>query len=683
MANTWMRVRRRERSVLLSRVRFELRTSRGRVELVLLSMVVSVTAHAQSLTLMYGLFQDHAVLQRDRPIEVWGHAASGETVTVALDTAGASARADAAGEWKVTLPAMSAGGPFVLKAHGTSGNEQSANDVLVGDVFLCSGQSNMELPVRRSGDTDSEIRNATHDRIRMLTVQHAASPTPLAAFHDPVQWQSASPTTVPEWSATCFYFARELQKTVQVPIGLVHSSWGGSNIRPWLSAAALQANGYASGIALLSLYAKDPAAAQAQFGKQWEQWWREKTGQKPGTEPWSASPGSMGKTSSWSATPPQVGDWRFWGVPAMREFSGEVWFRTHVTLSAAQAKSATTRLDLGAINMVDETWINGHVIGNTFGFDANRTYNIAPGVLHAGDNLLVVNTMSNYGSRGMLNSGSPRQLVFADGSTIPLDGSWQYQVVPDSVGYPPRTPWEPVGGLGTLYNAMIAPLGHFGFRAALWYQGESNTGEWQSYQGLLAGLMADWRRQFGAELPFLVVQLPNYGPQTSTPVESDWAGLREAQKQAVAHDAHAGLAVTIDIGDPQNLHPTNKQEVGRRLARAARHVVYGESLAPSGPVAVSATRVGNNVVIDFRDVEGALVAYSHDSPIGFELCGEAVHSCKFADAQLAGTKVELAGGEGAQRVRYCWADSPVCTLFDGARLPAGPFELAITGNTAQ
>jgi len=641
-----------------------------------MSMVVSVMARAQPLTLMSGLLQNHAVLQRDRPIEVWGDAAGGETVTVTLATASASTRADAAGRWSLMLPALSAGGPFTLQAHGSSGSEQSAEDVLIGDVFLCSGQSNMELPVRRSGDTDSEIRNSTNDRIRMLTVQHAASPTPLAAFHDPVKWQSASPATVPEWSATCFYFARELQKAVPVPIGLVHSSWGGSNIRPWLSAAALRAGGYGPGIELLSLYAKDPAAAQARFGRQWEQWWRDKTGQRPGTEPWSP-----GNTASWQATPPQVGDWRFWGVPAMREFSGEVWFRTHITLTAAQAKSAN-RLNLGAINMVDETWLNGHVVGNTFGFDADRTYNIAPGVLHAGDNLLVVNTMSNYGSRGMLNSGSRRELVFADRSTLSLDGAWQYQVVPDSVGYPPRTPWEPVGGLSTLYNAMIAPLGHFGFRGALWYQGESNTGEWQRYEGLLTGLMADWRGQFGAELPFLVVQLPNYGPRTTTPVESDWAELREAQMQAVARDAHAGLAVTIDIGDPQNLHPTNKQEVGRRLARAARHVIYGEAIAPSGPVAVSATRIDGKVVIDFRDVEGSLVAYSHESPIGFELCGESPHSCQYADAHLDGTRVELTDVGGSQRVRFCWADSPVCTLFDGAHLPAGPFEMAIGGPPA-
>jgi sialate O-acetylesterase len=233
--------------------------------------------------------------------------------------------------------------------------------------------------------------------------------------------------------------------------------------------------------------------------------------------------------------------------------------------------------------------------------------------------------------------------------------------------------------LSTLYNAMIAPLGTYGLRAVLWYQGESNTGDPHSYEALLAALMADWRRQFGAELPFLIVQLPNYGAQAFTPVESGWAEVREAQRLAVAHDPHAGLAVTIDIGEPRNLHPTNKQDVGSRLARAARHVVYGEALAPSGPVPLAAKPAAGQIVVDFGDVEGRLVAYSHGSPIGFELCADAPGSCRFADARTDGTRVLLSipDAMAPTRVRYCWGDSPVCTLFDLAALPAGPFELKI------
>ncbi len=709
---------------------------------VVAGLLVGAQAQAQTQTgtqaqasLAFGsLFQDHAVLQRDRPIVVWGRAARGEGVSVSLGAATATTRADPSGQWSVQLPAMGAGGPFVLSAQGSAGVQQAVRDVLVGDVFLCSGQSNMELPVRRAGDTDSEIRDSTNDTIRMLSVEHASSSTIQTEFAGPMSWQSAAPETVPAWSAACFFFARELQKTIHVPIGLVNASWGGSNIRPWMSAAALHANGgYESALGLLALHGKDPAAAQSELGWEWEAWWRGKSGERVGEESWSvggraasarsgasgasarsgASAGHRDLASSatptalasvnrdaWQTAPANLGDWRYWGVAELREFTGLVWFRTHLMLSAAQAKAAN-RIDLGAINQVDETWINGHVIGNTFGYNADRSYNIAPGVLHAGDNVLVINALSNYGSGGLLQGGARRALQLADGKSIPLDGPWQYRIAPASYGYPPRAPWEPVGGLSTLYNAMIAPLGQYSFRGAVWYQGESNTEEADTYQALLTGLMADWRQQFGAGLPFLVVQLPNYGKLSSQPEESGWAELREAQRAAVAKDPHAGLAVTIDIGDPHNLHPTNKQDVGRRLARAARHVIYGESIAPSGPIALSVTRENGDVVVDFGDVDRTLVAYGHESPIGFELCGDAPRSCRFADARIEGAKVTLesaggpaatadgtsetageaaksAGGAAVTRVRYCWADSPVCTLFDASRLPAGPFELRVS-----
>ena len=639
---------------------------------------------AQTSLAFGGLFQDHGVLQRDRPIVVWGRAASGEGVSVSLGAATATTRADPSGQWSVQLPPVGAGGPFVLSAQGSAGVQQAVRDVLVGDVFLCSGQSNMELPVRRAGDTDSEIRDSRNDTIRMLSVEHASSLTVQTEFAGPMSWQSAAPETVPAWSAACFFFARELQKTIHVPIGLVNASWGGSNIRPWMSAAALHANGgYESALGLLALYGKDPAAAQSQLGGEWETWWRGKSGERVGEEPWSVGGrAASGGVPAWQTTPAELGDWRYWGVPELREFTGLVWFRTHLTLSAAQAKAAN-RIDLGAINQVDETWINGHVIGNTFGYNADRSYNITPGVLHAGDNLLVINALSNYGSGGLLQGGARRALQLADGKSIPLDGPWQYRIAPSSYGYPPRAPWEPVGGLSTLYNAMIAPLGRYSFRGALWYQGESNTEEAGSYQALLTGLMADWRQQFGAQLPFLVVQLPNYGRLSSQPEESGWAELREAQRAAVAKDPHAGLAVTIDIGDPHNLHPTNKQDVGRRLARAARHVIYGESIAPSGPIALRATRENGDVVVSFSDVDRTLVAYGHESPIGFELCGDAPRSCRFADARIEGAKVALqsSGDVPVTRVRYCWADSPVCTLFDASRLPAGPFELRVSAGS--
>ena len=287
--------------------------------------------------------------------------------------------------------------------------------------------------------------------------------------------------------------------------------------------------------------------------------------------------------------------------------------------------------------------------------------------------------LTTYGPGGLLAKGERRALHLPGGESIALTGVWEYRMVPSAVGTPPRTPWESVGGLSTMYNAMIAPLGAYGLRAVLWYQGESNNSEPQSYRSLLETLMADWRRQFGRDLPFLIVQLPNYGALPTAPTESGWAQVREAQRLAVAHDAHAGLAVTIDIGDPHNLHPTNKQDVARRLAKTARHVIFGESTPPSGPAPVSATRDSNGIVVEFTDVEGGLVAYSHAGPIAFELCDDAPHSCRFASAQIEGSRVVLSvpAGSSPTRVRYCWADSPVCTLADVGGLPAVPFELRV------
>ena len=213
----------------------------------------------------------------------------------------------------------------------------------------------------------------------------------------------------------------------------------------------------------------------------------------------------------------------------------------------------------------------------------------------------------------------------------------------------------------------------------LWYQGESNAGEAAQYQALLAALMGDWRRQFGPHLPYLIVELPNFGAIPTAPSASDWANLREAQRRAVLNDAHAALAVTIDVGDPRQLHPPDKQSVGVRLARAARHLIYGETLTASGPVPRTATRDGAHVVVSFDAVEGALTAYSSNRPIAFELCGTEQSSCRFVDATLQSDRVVLDASaiQTLKRVRFCWGDAPVCNLSDRSGLPAGPFEIAI------
>jgi sialate O-acetylesterase len=353
-----------------------------------------------------------------------------------------------------------------------------------------------------------------------------------------------------------------------------------------------------------------------------------------------------------------------------------VWFRRSAHLTKAQAES-DAQLSIGAIDEVDETWVNGRPLANSFGYGTERTYAVPKGWLHAGDNSIVINVLSTWDAAGMYGPPEHMALRFADRGTVPLGGQWRYQTVPESMGFPPRAPWESVGGLSTLYNAMIAPLLSFGVRGVLWYQGESNAGD-ARYQSLLASLMADWRDRSASDLPFLIVELPGFGKPSAVAASSAWANLREAQRRAVAADKNAALAVTIDVGDAQELHPPNKQAVGARLARAARRLVYGEAVSASGPVISEARRSGNAVLISFDDVDGQLLAYSALRPIGFELCGPAEDSCRFVDALISGREVRIEPAEPkATRVRFCWGDAPACNLYDQSGLPAGPFENAI------
>ena len=634
------------------------------------------TLAADALPLLHPLFSDHAVLQRGRSIPVWGWAAPGESVRVTFADTSVSARASDSGRWHVELPAMDAGGPYELRVQTDGGASAQARDVLVGEVWLCSGQSNMVLEVHRTLNARAEIADASNESIRMLTLGQAGSYTPLDVFAAPVQWLPATSAHVAGFSATCYYFARELQKTVNVPLGLITAAWGGSNIQTWMSRDAVRATGYYDELLeLLDLRSRDAAAAERRWGTLWENWWKSRVPTKTGNEPWSTAPL---REEQWRVVPNLNDVWEKWGVPELASFNGMLWYRTTFTLNAKQAKQAT-RLSLGPIDEVDETWLNGVAVGYTSGAGTDRVYEIAPRLLRAGDNVLVINALDTYGNGGLHGSADKRVLQLGDGSEVALDRTWYYQVAPPIPGRAPRAPWEPVRGLTMIHNAMIAPLVPYGLKGVLWYQGESNTDDTDRYQRLLAGLMADWRSKFGGELSFLVVQLANYGPVATQPAESGWAGVREAQRAAVAEDARAGLAVTIDIGDPYDIHPANKQEVGRRLARAARHVVYGESLAPSGPVARAARVESGRVVVEFDDVEGRLLAHGAEVAIGFELCGAEPATCHYVTGTPDGNRVWLdAGATTPARVRYGWADSPVCTLFDLAGLPAGPFELPIT-----
>ncbi|WP_374012585.1 sialate O-acetylesterase [Pseudoxanthomonas koreensis] len=630
--------------------------------------------------LLHTMFQDHAVLQRDQPLRVWGLAPPGETVRIELAGRSASARAGADGRWQAALPALEAGGPHTLVASAGKA-QQTVSDLLVGDVWLCSGQSNMELQVWRSLDARAEIASAGNDRIRLLTVPQVSEVSAQATFSRPVQWRPVDSESVRDFSAACYFYARELQKTVDVPMGLVNAAWGGSRIEPWIGAPTLRTLGRLDGeLDVLERFAVDPAAAVAQWGRLWQDWWSGRPGVSAGDAPWDAATQAAG---NWRQAPAALGAWERWGVPELAEFNGMVWYRTTVELTAAQAAQDAV-LALGPADEIDMTWVNGQGVGSTYGAGSGREYTLPAGLLREGGNEVVVNVLDTYRDGGLAGPATLHALVLADGTRVPLAQGWEYRIVPREAGNPPRAPWQSAAGLSTLYNGMIAPLGHYGLRGALWYQGESNTGEPDEYADLLRALRDDWRARFSPDLPLLVVQLAGFGMPNSAPVESGWADLREVQRAVAAEDARTGLVVAIDIGDRYDIHPTNKQELGRRLARVARHVVYGEAIAPSGPVPTGASRNGDAVVVAFGDVEGTLVAYGADAPLGFELCTDAPGSCRFARAELWHNRVTLRTSHAheATRVRYCWADSPVCTLFDrndsGPGMPAGPFEIPLS-----
>ncbi len=369
--------------------------------------------------------------------------------------------------------------------------------------------------------------------------------------------------------------------------------------------------------------------------------------------------------------------WRSAGIADLADFEGAVWLRTTIDLTAAQVAAAKT-LRLGPIDKFDETYINGTYVGGGSVEWAWRGYSIAPGRLHAGRNVIAIRVLGGANGGGFANPAS-RGVELADGTLVPFGGTWRYArgtALKDKWIAPP--PWDVPNSLTTLYNGMIAPLTGYGLKLAAWYQGEANAGAAVEYRKLLPLLMADWRRTFAApQLPFFVVQLTSWNKPATTPVESGWAELRQAQAESVAADAHAGLAVTLDVGDRFDIHPTQKAVVGERLARVARVVAYGHPGLRSGPEATAVVRQGSDLVVRYRNVTDGLHGYSANQVIGFETC--AGDTCTYAPAVPQGDSVVLTGANrpGVTRVRYAWADAPFVNLFDGVDLPAAPFVLPV------
>ncbi|RST30214.1 9-O-acetylesterase [Sphingomonas ginkgonis] len=635
----------------------------ARPALILAALLASTSAlAAPAIDPMLG---DHAVIQRGKPILLRGTATAGERLQVAFAGVTRSVAAGRDGRWRLALPAMPAGGPYTLTATGRGGASATSSDLLVGDVWLCSGQSNMELPVSRALNLDTELANADDPQLRLLHVAKKTSLDPASAFADVPQWRAANRDSVPSFSAACYFMGRDLRKSEKVPMGLIDATWGGTAIRSWLDPEGAR-RASREDAQLLDLYRRDPAAANRQFGTTWERWWNARQPSQPWAQP---------DTLAWK--PMKVGYWEKWGDPFFANFDGIVWARSDVEVTAAQASQAAT-LSLGVIDEIDQSWVNGVPVGNSFGWDYERSYRLPAGTLHAGRNTVVVNLLDSSGYGGFAGPETKLGLHFADGSTVPLAPSLRYSVAPSDVGTPPRPPWDTAAGLSLIYDGMIAPMGAEPLRGIAWYQGETDAGMAEGYGDRLTALASGWRRQFGdPALPFLVVGLPGWGPPPVAPVASGWAMVRDAQRRFGTGDPHAALVPAIDIGDRLELHPPQKQEVGHRLARAARTLAYGATAPASGPQAGAAQRSGNDVVVSFTGVSGALHGWS-GPPVGFELCGDSQASCRFAAARVEGATVRVLGdGQPATRVRFAWADAPVVNLHDDSTLPVSSFELPV------
>jgi sialate O-acetylesterase len=660
----------------------------------LLAVCTGTSAAADAPTegsLLAPIFQHHAVLQRDRPIRLFGQADAGSPLVITLAGRVLQVEADAQGDWRAELPALPAGGPHVLEVRSGS-RRQRVEDVLVGEVWLCSGQSNMALPVRRTLDADSEIAQAQNARNRVLTVPEAASIRPSRAFARSAPWRLTRPDTVGEFSAACYYFARELQKQVDVPIGLIVAAWGGSRIQAWIPSEGLaRLQVHAEDLDALHLYAEAPGEAAARWGERWAQWWQRHSSQGTQVRPWRPE---YREGPDWADAPLDLGAWERWGLPALAAYDGMLWYRNTLRLSPEQARQSAV-LELGPADETDVTWVNGRVVGSLYGPGEQRRYAVPAGLLRAGENLIAVNVLDTWRDGGLAGPASAHALRLADGRRISLTRAWRWRMASASSA-PPRAPWQSAAGLSMLYNGMIAPLGDYGLRGVVWYQGESNTFEATQYAPALEALIADWRQQFGAPLAWLTVQLAGFGPPPTAPGESGWAELRAVQRRRGIDDPHYGLASAIDLGDRYDIHPPNKQELGRRLALVARHQVYGEAdLTSAAPEPVRAWREDGQVVLQFDGGGARLLSYGSDQPIGFELCdaaeskespsavsGEAVRGrrCRYAQAQLDGSRLRLDAPNAATatHVRHAWADNPVITLFDSSGLPVLPFELPIS-----
>ncbi len=626
------------------------------------------------------IFGDYMVLQRDMPVPIWGWAKPGEEVVVRLGRVQVKTKANSDGQWKVVLPPQPAGGPHELIV-ATPTEQLRFRDVLFGEVWICSGQSNMEWPVAAALNPEKEIATANFPQMRFFIVEKQTAIQPLSDVKG--RWEVVSPATVGKFSAVGYFFGRDIHQRLKVPVGLIGTYWGGTPAEAWTPKEGLQGDP-----ALANLLSRVPRPEELpRLQEEHERAlveWRAKALLR--------DPGNKGEEQGWAKAEFDDRDWATMPLPQNWEripnmqIDGAVWFRKRVVLPESWA-GKDLLLSLGPIDDHDVTYFNGERIGATgpetpSSWTVPRQYRVPARLVRAGENVIAVRVFDLWGYGGF--TGIPQQMRLSlteSDEAISLAGEWKYKVefarpanqVPEQP-QPPVNQWTPTA----LFNAMVAPLVPYSIRGVIWYQGESNVGRAAQYQKLFPALIQSWRKAWGqGDFPFLFVQLANYLPRRPEPTESAWAELREAQLLTLKTVPKTGMAVAIDIGEADDIHPRNKQDVGKRLALAALAIAYGQKIVYSGPIFRSLRREANRVRIFFDHVGSGLIAKG-DKLVGFAIAGE---DGKFvwANALIEGNSV-VVWSEKIMRpveVRYGWADNPECNLYNREGLPASPFRARV------
>ena len=624
------------------------------------------------------LFTDNMVLQRDMKVPVWGWGDPGGRVTVSIAGCRRSTTVAEDGTWEVKVGPLKAGGPYELSVD--CAEPIALQNVLAGEVWVCSGQSNMQWSTGMAANAEQEVASANFPEIRLFSVPRVTSFEPKNDLSDTTGWVVCSPETVGPFSAVGYFFGRYLHECLGVPVGLINSSWGGTVAEAWTSEETLHTlPDFAKELETIDAQAPHIEELAAEYEQALEEW-------KAAIQAGDA--GHRDGEPIWATPDLDTSDWGsmdlpgFWENKGAGDFDGLMWFRKEVEIPEEAAGQAC-RLCLGPINDGERTWFNGQLVGSeeTIGrWMQKRVYWVPKELVKAGRNVIAVRVI-DAGNRGGF-CGAPEDLRLEPReetgvAPISLAGAWQYKPGLDLKDSPqPQPPAVREGNpnlCAVLHNAMITPLIPYGIAGAIWYQGESNAGRAYQYRSLFPAMIRDWRMQWGqGKFPFLFVQLANWLQVKPEPADDPWAELREAQLMTLDLPK-TGMAVIIDIGEAEDIHPRNKQDVGKRLGLAAQKVAYGERLVFSGPIFRSMKKKGSEIRLRFDHVGSGLVAKG-DKLEGFAIAG-ADRKFVWADARIEKDTVVVSSPEVSDpvAVRYAWAINPVCNLYNQEGLPASPF----------